>query len=496
MYKVLLVDDEPNVRQGIKMMIPWDEIDCEVISEANDGDEGLSAIMDLSPDIVIADIKMPGKTGIEMTQAARSLGFIGKVIILSGYSDFTYAKEAISLGVESFILKPVDEDELIEAIKSAEEKIRSERESSIHQQMAKEYLDERLVRGLLSGSEEAVRTAGSYGYSGYMAAVITAFGDEEVYDRVRSFLSNLRNVDFVTVDISGVMGVLFKSWDREEIRDVLDRLGNTLGRSVFISCGDCVISPSDICMSYSGAVKLYRCRFVYRHLIVAWQEDISDTERTDEDFSEKIFAYMQINDTVKVRKALDAFALSMQTEGMTPEKAKVNCITMIMDVRAKLEQSSADRKGDVSITEEFIERAGEANSLYDVISDVKDMFCSISDASFGKSTRSTMEKIVRYIRDNYNHELRLESLAEIFGYNSAYLGKVFHQHTGENFNNYLDDIRIKEAKRLLSEEDYKVFEVAEMVGYSNINYFHNKFKKYVGMSPLSFKKLHNKGAEE
>ena len=102
---------------------------------------------------------------------------------------------------------------------------------------------------------------------------------------------------------------------------------------------------------------------------------------------------------------------------------------------------------------------------------------------------------MQYIHANYNRELRLEMLAGIFGYNSAYLGKVFHQYTGDNFNNYLDNIRITEAKRLLTEEDYKVYEVAEMVGYSNINYFHNKFKKNVGISPLAYKKQYGSGDE-
>ena len=95
MLSVLLVDDEPNVRQGVKMMIPWSELELEVIGEGEDGDDGLSKIMKLSPDIVIADVKMPGKTGIQMIDAAVKNGFSGKSLILSGYSDFTYAKEAI-----------------------------------------------------------------------------------------------------------------------------------------------------------------------------------------------------------------------------------------------------------------------------------------------------------------------------------------------------------------------------------------------------------------
>src|SRR5574344_475281 len=92
----MLVDDEPNVRQGIKMMIPWDELDLEVVAEGEDGDDGLNKILAINPDIVIADVKMPGKTGIEMIEAANQNGYTGKALILSGYSDFTYAKEAIS----------------------------------------------------------------------------------------------------------------------------------------------------------------------------------------------------------------------------------------------------------------------------------------------------------------------------------------------------------------------------------------------------------------
>ncbi|MDE6594793.1 MAG: response regulator, partial [Oscillospiraceae bacterium] len=97
MIKVLLVDDEPNVRQGVKMMIPWEELGLTVIGEGEDGDDGLAKILSLVPDIVVADVKMPGMTGIEMLEEAFKRGFRGKCLILSGYSDFTYAKSAMSL---------------------------------------------------------------------------------------------------------------------------------------------------------------------------------------------------------------------------------------------------------------------------------------------------------------------------------------------------------------------------------------------------------------
>ena len=97
-----------------------------------------------------------------------------------------------------------------------------------------------------------------------------------------------------------------------------------------------------------------------------------------------------------------------------------------------------------------------------------------------------------YINRNYYKDIKLESLAEIFNYNSAYLGKLFKSIEGESFNTYLDKIRIEKAKLLLVDDNLKVYQVCEKIGYKNIDYFHSKFKKYVGTSPLSYKKQFDK----
>lgn len=493
MFKVLLVDDEPNVRQGIRMMIPWDEIDCEVIDEANDGDEGLSKIMTQNPDIVIADIKMPGKTGIEMTEAAKAMGFKGKVLILSGYSDFSYAKTAIALGVENFILKPVDEDELIEAIKTAGDKIRRENEHRYKQEIGVEYLNERLIKGLFAGNSDAVaKVSENYSFNSFMASIICYDGSgdsDEYYAQIRQILGVVENVDVVTLELSGVLGVLFKGWKQEEIKTLLNRVTSSVGENVYITCGVMADSAEMISRSYSTAESLYKNRFIFRHCQIATPESLyADSE--DIDYASRLYAYMEINDKEKIGHVLDVFMRSMQRLDNTPEKAKISCITMVIDIRSKFVRSAADRKPESMITDEFLSGLEEMTTLYEMINEIKNCLCAASDSCFGKTPKSNMERVVQYIHANYNQELRLEMLAGIFGYNSAYLGKVFHQYTGENFNNYLDEIRITEAKRLLADEDHKVYEVAEMVGYSNINYFHNKFKKYVGTSPLAYKKQH------
>ena len=104
------------------------------------------------------------------------------------------------------------------------------------------------------------------------------------------------------------------------------------------------------------------------------------------------------------------------------------------------------------------------------------------------SRESVMDGILNYIHHNYQENLKLGSIAELFGYNSSYLGKVFSKTTGKNFNSYVDEIRIENSKKLLKEYDYKVYEIAQRVGYTNVDYFHKKFKKYTGMSPAEYRR--------
>jgi two-component system response regulator YesN len=107
------------------------------------------------------------------------------------------------------------------------------------------------------------------------------------------------------------------------------------------------------------------------------------------------------------------------------------------------------------------------------------------------SSDSILDDIVYYINHNYRENIKLETIAPLFGYNSSYLGKIFNKKMGENFNSYIDHVRINHSKELLLQKNLKVYEVSELVGYKNVDYFHKKFKKYVGESPAEFRKRNN-----
>lgn len=500
MLKVLLVDDEPNVRQGVKMMIPWDELELEVVGEAGDGDVGLTKILTLRPDIVIADVKMPGMSGIKMIEAAKKRGCECKSLILSGYSDFTYAKEAMSLGVKEFILKPVDEDELIAALKTVRDEIYAEHRDKAAMRKGSEYMNEQLVRALLLGDETVLGSdsLSDYNYKCYDAAIISPAEDMEqeekvlLLESVKKRLNSCENVDVMAPELSsGITAVLFKGWDRPKIIDFFKKLNKDMFGKIFVTVGDTVGTAEEIRQSYLDADSLLRNRFMYMHCGIVTTDTVSDEGGGDGEIGEivgRIYAYVEINDTEKLNSTFEEMLQTFCSSAYTAERVKVLCITAVMDIKNRLVKNIGDKKTEQFINDEFIAEIGEKSSLFDIIELLKTTLTELSCTHFGRTTKSTMERVVQYIQSNYSRELRLEQLANIFGYNSAYLGKVFHQYTGENFNNYLDRIRITEAKRLLTMDEYKVYEVAEMVGYSNINYFHNKFKKYVGISPLSYKR--------
>ena len=126
--------------------------------------------------------------------------------------------------------------------------------------------------------------------------------------------------------------------------------------------------------------------------------------------------------------------------------------------------------------------------LYEIILFFSEQFEMIMNFIGNSSNESIMNDILYYIEHNYMNNIKLETIAQLFGYNTSYLGKIFSKKTGESFNSYVDNIRIHHSKKLLEEAPYKVYEIAQKVGYMNVDYFHMKFKKYVGITPAEYRK--------
>ncbi len=503
MFNVILVDDEPNVRMGVRMMIPWEELDMQIIAEGENGEDGLEKIIEYKPDIVIADVKMPVMSGIEMLEKANKLGFKGKSLILSGYSDFSYAKEAMALGVKQFILKPLDEDELIENLKNIKKELMDAKERSINIQKGREFIVTETIKKLLLADSSDLKNVDLTPFKFYelfTVSIITLIDDIPTEENTASLIliqneiSYFKDIDIFTIDINGTVAVIFKDWNIIDIKVTLNNLYKKFGESVYITLGPQVQSVRKICESYSVASELVKNKFLFLKQGVVTEDFLNQGEECENsdisttEFATEIFTYLEVNDLNKLEESILKLGAFLAGNYLQQEQIKVISITILRDILTLVAKNTTDKKIDEYKDRNIVAEISELESLTDITKYFCEYLTDISNTIFGTTTKSTIERIVQYINTNYNKELKLEFLAGLFGYNSAYLGKVFHQYTGENFNAYLDHLRINEAKKMLEGNELKVYEVAEKVGYTNINYFHNKFKKYVGISPLTYKK--------
>jgi two-component system response regulator YesN len=202
---------------------------------------------------------------------------------------------------------------------------------------------------------------------------------------------------------------------------------------------------------------------------------------------ERVSSLIEVGDVSTIHLTIGKLKNSFKNELMKESEVKVLVIHNMVLLHSLLERKYENKKEDFPDFTVFIEGIKRVESLEDLMEMMED-YCVKTTKCIGASTTDVVVKrMISYMEKNYDQDLKLEAMAKIFNYNSAYLGKVFRKEMGESFNNVLDNIRIENAKQLLLETGLKVYQVSEQVGYSNIDYFYSKFKKYVGISPKEFK---------
>jgi two-component system, response regulator YesN len=507
MLKVLIVDDEPIVREGLKSIIEWQDYGYEICGEGIDGRDGLDKIMNLNPDLVLMDIKMPGMNGIEVIKIAKEAGYKGKCIILTGYSDFEYAQSSIKLGVNSYLLKPIDEDELIDTVKKLYQNIKKEKKLKDQITNGRKYIKEAVVNSIINGigeldslQEDINSCELNLFFDSFQVAKIEysindAAEDADLALHVEEYFQDYNNLDIISKDNGTVL--LFKGTSNLEAKRFLERLYKNLSAklkgNINIALGRLVNSINEVHLSYVDCKALLSRRFFYDKNIIIWQ-DTSNKVKNDfnsnylQKYIEDLYTYIQVSDFEKIEAKLKRLEIDFINSFYTPDKIKGICVNIASELKDKAISNYDSIKDLGSSVEDIIQAIYDKGTLKELIDYIKQQSVEISNKICNDSADNVMKRILNYIEKNYNKDIKLESLAVIFNYNSAYLGKMFKNYTGENFNSHIDRIRIENAKVLLSNKEIKVYQVSEKVGYKNIDYFYGKFKKHAGISPKEFKK--------
>ncbi len=514
METVFIADDEQVIREGLKCIIDWKAFDFEICGDASNGEDALAQITALRPSLLIIDIRMPKAHGIDVIQKAREQGFSGKIIIISGYSDFKYAQQAIRYGVDYYLTKPVDENELADIISNIRDSLKEEKKTSQMLSHYREKARKEILDDIISDRADiSLINAGEIHLDAEIYQVVIYeqyIRDSETMPYQFSELLRVTNngsIAFEHLEKDGKNVILLKgNYALDKFQRFLDHYTKTAVPpqkdspldTLFLAYGSTVTSLSEIHISYEQARQLIGRRFFCapdQHTLgfdSLPSHKITDSELDSSKLTElcaMITDYIQAFNRKKIASALAD--LSEYLFGVQADIGAIKLFLTDLFLRIKEQINHIYSQAPLSFpsNSDIIGIIDRKFYLYEIIQFFSSQFEMVM-SSIGTSSRdSILDDILFYIDHNYQTNIKLETIAPLFGYNSAYLGKIFSKTVGENFNNYVDSVRIKHAKELIIENRLKVYEISEAVGYKNVDYFHKKFKKYVGQSPAEYRKL-------
>lgn len=508
LINLLIVDDEKIVRDGLKYILDWNSLGYCICGEAGSGKEALEMIGRYHPGLVLLDIRMAGMLGTDLMETARKDGFTGEFIIISGYSDFKYAQSALQFGASFYLTKPIDEDELEKSVISVKEKITTNmsRETSRNQYMKKAKTT--VLYDLLTSSE--FNPSIDYLELGLGAPIyqVVIYESYMPYFRSYSFSDMLRvtnqdnnSFDHTVIDNHDII-LLKGNFALERFNACLShyRSGTQKGSpldTIFLTYGPTISSLSQIHTSYSICEKLIKRRFFCsegQH-VMSYKELPSDTVSTrelDEEitsyYSQTLLAYIKSNNQRRINETLDELTAFLYDCGKEISRIKYFLADIFLEIKHDIMQNYANVSIPFIHNVAIIELIENKYYLFEIILYFKEQFAMIMRAIGSSSNDSVIDDIVNYIDHNYASALKLDSIAPLFGYNSSYLGKLFSQKMGQNFNSYLDQVRISHSIELLDNTNMKIYEIAASVGYTSVDYFHQKFKKRMNLSPAEYRK--------
>lgn len=515
--KLLIADDEIDVREGLKYILDWSDLGFYICGEGKNGEDTLEQINKLKPDVVLMDIRMPKLSGLEVVKAARDQGFSGKFIILSGYSDFSYAQEAMKLGVSFYLTKPIDEDELEKAVTEAKNELLSEQEKRKKMVQYRDKARDSILQELLTNKEHNLFIDYQdmmLESSVYQVIIYTNY-NQEAFQTTWDFASILRianhshdSLEYVKIENQNVI-LLKGDFALRRFHELVEHYisqpqkGSPLD-SLFLTYGRPVYTIENIHLSYEDTQALMQRRFFcqFNQHVLGYQELPESSEPVNMDqsvlntYPQKLADYIQSANRRMLTETLDELKDCLYHSNADLALLKHYLADIMIQVKSIVSFTYGNLNIPFPNNAAIISTVEEKYYLYEILQFFTMQFEMYMNAIGSPTRDSVMDDILQYIQHNYAKNLKLGNIAELFGYNSSYLGKVFNKTVGQSFNSYIDEVRIANSKKLLENEDYKVYEVAQMVGYANVDYFHKKFKKYANMSPAEYRKMYGKEISE
>lgn len=509
LLKILIIDDEMVLRNGLKYLCDWEANGFTIAGEASNGTEGFSLISRLNPDIVITDIVMPGMDGIDLTAKIKEYYPQISIVVLSSYDDFSYAKSLFKLGIADYLLKPeLEADTLLRLLKRLKPVCGSlTEERSTASQFFQELLTfssmddsqcrlEMQERGIRFSPSPFLLLASSCPAdlaAHHILPVVAALCAQYLPDSPciscmtgQGELCLLIQLTSEGTDVSPEQGLPGDGL----LMPFIDRIRGQLGVPLLFARSALFMDLGELSAQYEELTRLLSYRFYFPdkkllHSGMLSSGSLSFPEKAfhkgllEENFTHSwqlLLSYLQ---EAQERVCVDVFTLKKQTE-----YALYTLISALTDAGYSTAKMNADK---IRYFKQ-IDQAPDCDHLSAILDDIL-AAVKLTLLSGGRERENSLfRQIQEYIAANCEKELRLYDLARQFHLNYTYLSTLFYQNTQEHFSDYLNRIRIEKAKKLLRTEDQSIQSISEQCGFGNQGYFSKIFRKLVGCSPREYQK--------
>lgn len=532
--QVMILDDEYIILDGL-CSFPWEDFGCKVAATAKNGLEGVEKLAGTSVDLILSDVKMPGMDGLEFSAKAREMYPDVTIIILTGYDSFAYAKKAISIGVKEYLLKPIDYDLMKETIGRVADGIREKKSRQQHVRDLQKYFNSslpqlrakfvsNLIQGRIQGKREMQAQEDSLRLhiEKYIVCVgrklnrqgdieecdqwIEEFAYVNIFEEIFNSYGIQALSDYNTATMEYNFVLLF---DKEEEKgQCMEKALNACGKiqeEVMKYCGvsmnfglsDVGEDGYQVSTEYRKAQKACgQCVYLGTNVILRYEELHLDEQKefvitTGEKshFMMTLFQGEFENAEEELRRIFACESEDFSDIKFAAMDLLINC--MKFPYTCAVESDIQNKNWNVSVLQDGVKKIGECENTEEVISCLLKNFATLikqNTQSADERNLKLVRSIQAYIDKNYASDLSMDELTERFHVSRTYISRLLKKYTGQSFLEYLTDVRFSHVERLIEENRYKQYEIAEMVGYKDFGYYIKVFKKRYGITPNEFRK--------
>ncbi|NQX59804.1 response regulator [Paenibacillus qinlingensis] len=524
MLNVLIVDDQPLEIIGIRTFIPWDKLNLKLAAEANDGFTALDYINELPLDIVITDIKMPIMSGLELVRRAKLIKPSIIFILISGYEDFEYAKKAIQFGVEGYILKPIDYNELLEAIGNAVQRIEQARDfKQLKSQWStsEHIVKNNAVKQLLHGnSDESFRNDMITHFPNqeamcWRSAVLelddvdrslTMLDSEVHQQRIKNALSyltaRLLKDNYLFAELENKrLGIVIPEKSYGETLEWLENLIQDVTQhssfTITIGLGNPVIDIDVIYKSFEEATQaLGQKMFNGKGRVLPYATAQLNLESSQQILSDADGLLSQLFGAIQNYQLVDIYDIMEQLGTLILKLESRNSVYhFTIYVVGKANDFLHEKNEDVYDLLQWDFHHLDIIYQFETVQDLRDwlrkkMFeiSELLQNKLAKRNKKLIEKVELYILEHLEEGITLKDLAKHFLYSPNHLGQLFKEETSIHFSDYMLNQRLDKVKLLLDDPTMKIYEAADRLGFKNMTHFYRLFKKRFNISPGDYRK--------